>query len=40
MRYNGYLVDLDGTIYRGKEIIPAGKRFVETLQKRTFPFYL
>ena len=38
MRYNGYLVDLDGTIYRGKEIIPAGKRFVETLQKKDIPF--
>lgn len=38
MRYNGYLVDLDGTIYRGKEIIPAGKRFVETLQKKDLPF--
>lgn len=38
MRYNGYLVDLDGTIYRGKEIIPAGKRFVESLQKKDIPF--
>lgn len=38
MRYNGYLVDLDGTIYRGKEIIPAGKRFVENLQKKDIPF--
>lgn len=38
MRYNGYLVDLDGTIYRGKEIIPAGKRFVETLQQKEIPF--
>lgn len=38
MKYNGYLIDLDGTIYLGKEIIPAGKRFVETLQKKDIPF--
>lgn len=38
MKYNGYLIDLDGTIYLGTEIIPAGKRFVETLQKRDIPF--
>ncbi|MFZ2671867.1 MAG: TIGR01457 family HAD-type hydrolase, partial [Enterococcus aquimarinus] len=30
MTYNGYLIDLDGTIYLGSEIIPAGKRFVES----------
>lgn len=36
--YKGYLIDLDGTIYLGKEIIPAGKRFVEELQKRRLPF--
>ena len=29
MDYKGYLIDLDGTIYRGTEPIPAGKRFVE-----------
>ncbi len=38
MAYKGYLVDLDGTIYRGNEIIPAGKRFVERLQQASLPF--
>ena len=34
----GYLIDLDGTIYRGSEPIPAGRRFVEQLQARQIPF--
>ncbi|MDA3966285.1 TIGR01457 family HAD-type hydrolase [Enterococcus thailandicus] len=38
MSYKGYLIDLDGTIYRGTEAIPAGKRFVEELQQRELPF--
>lgn len=38
MSYKGYLIDLDGTIYLGKEIIPAGKRFVERLQQSQLPF--
>lgn len=38
MTYKGYLIDLDGTIYRGSEPIPAGKRFVEALQARKLPF--
>ncbi|AXG37388.1 TIGR01457 family HAD-type hydrolase [Enterococcus gilvus] len=36
--YKGYLIDLDGTIYRGSEPIPAGRRFVEHLQERKIPF--
>lgn len=36
--YKGYMIDLDGTIYRGKERIPAAKRFVERLQKFEIPF--
>jgi 4-nitrophenyl phosphatase len=38
MKYKGYLIDLDGTIYLGKEPIPAGKRFVEALQQKGLPF--
>ncbi|HJF19965.1 MAG TPA: TIGR01457 family HAD-type hydrolase [Enterococcus columbae] len=38
MSYKGYLIDLDGTIYRGKELIPAGKRFIERLQSQNIPF--
>lgn len=36
--YKGYLIDLDGTIYRGSEPIPTGRRFVEQLQARKIPF--
>jgi len=35
--YKGYLIDLDGTIYKGKERIPAGERFVQKLQERQIP---
>lgn len=38
MKYQGYLIDLDGTIYRGKEPIPAGRRFIEALQAQKIPF--
>ncbi|MDO4903393.1 MAG: TIGR01457 family HAD-type hydrolase [Limosilactobacillus sp.] len=30
--YQGYFIDLDGTIYRGKEKIPAAARFIKRLQ--------
>lgn len=36
--YKGYLIDLDGTIYLGKELIPAGKRFIERLQEKNIPY--
>lgn len=38
MAYKGYLIDLDGTIYLGSEPIPAGKRFVESLQEKKDSF--
>lgn len=37
MTYKGYLIDLDGTIYKGKERIPAGEAFVRELQERKIP---
>lgn len=37
-KYKGYLIDLDGTIYRGNERIPAAKRFVERLKAANIPF--
>ncbi|MDR1521894.1 MAG: TIGR01457 family HAD-type hydrolase [Streptococcaceae bacterium] len=37
-QYKGYLVDLDGTIYKGNEIILAGQRFIEELQRQNLPF--
>lgn len=38
MTYKGYLIDLDGTIYKGKERIPAGEAFVHELQRRNIPY--
>ncbi|MDG3141310.1 TIGR01457 family HAD-type hydrolase [Streptococcus suis] len=40
MPYKGYLIDLDGTIYRGKERIPAGEQFIADLQERGIPYVL
>ncbi|MEJ6400444.1 TIGR01457 family HAD-type hydrolase [Nicoliella lavandulae] len=37
-RYQGYFIDLDGTIYAGKKRIPAAKRFIERLQQAQIPF--
>lgn len=38
MVYKGFLIDLDGTIYKGKERIPAGENFIKELQKRELPY--
>lgn len=38
MGYQGYLIDLDGTIYKGTSRIPAGERFVARLQERKIPY--
>ncbi|MBP2619846.1 TIGR01457 family HAD-type hydrolase [Streptococcus panodentis] len=38
MTYKGYLIDLDGTIYKGRSRIPAGEAFVHELQKRDIPY--
>ena len=38
MKYKGYLIDLDGTIYKGKDRIPAGEAFVHELKKRDIPY--
>lgn len=40
MAYKGYLIDLDGTIYKGKSRIPAGERFIEHLQEKGIPYML
>lgn len=37
-RYKGYLLDLDGTIYRGKEAIPGAGEFVSYLKKEQIPY--
>lgn len=38
LKYQGYIIDLDGTIYLGKKQIPAGRRFIEGLQAANIPF--
>lgn len=40
MPYKGYLIDLDGTIYQGKNRIPAGERFIKHLQEKGIPYLL
>jgi NagD protein len=34
----GYLIDMDGVIYRGHELIPGADRFVQELRTRKVPF--
>ncbi|WP_041808369.1 TIGR01457 family HAD-type hydrolase [Evansella cellulosilytica] len=36
--YEGYLIDLDGTMYRGEEKIDAASRFVKNLEKKGIPY--
>lgn len=38
MTYQGYLIDLDGTMYRGDQPIPSARDFVMRLQARKIPF--
>src|SRR5439155_175778 len=35
---HGYLIDMDGVIYRGHELIPGADRFVQQLRTREIPF--
>lgn len=34
----GYLIDMDGVIYRGHEMIPGADRFIQELQSKSIPF--
>lgn len=38
MSYKGYLIDLDGTMYRGGEVIPEAIDFVKELERRELPY--
>lgn len=38
MKYEGYLIDLDGTMYRGKEQIHEAVDFVRNLEKEDIPY--
>lgn len=37
MKYEGYLIDLDGTMYRGTEPIEGAKEFIRHLQQAAIP---
>lgn len=37
-RYEGYLLDLDGTLYRGEQAIPGARHFVGQLWERGIPY--
>lgn len=34
----GYLIDMDGVIYRGSQVIPGAQRFIADLRERQIPF--
>jgi len=35
---HGYLIDMDGVVYRGSELIPGASRFISELRARDIPF--
>jgi NagD protein len=35
---HGYLIDMDGVVYRGKELVPGADHFVRQLRDRGLPF--
>ncbi|MBS9335440.1 TIGR01457 family HAD-type hydrolase [Fructobacillus sp. M1-13] len=37
-KYDAYLIDLDGTIYHGKNRIPEAKRFIDRLKQSKTPY--
>ncbi|NQD67026.1 TIGR01457 family HAD-type hydrolase [Bacillus haikouensis] len=37
-QYKGYLIDLDGTMYRGKEVIKEAGQFVQRLKDKRIPY--
>ncbi|PTM57687.1 TIGR01457 family HAD-type hydrolase [Desmospora activa] len=37
-RYRGYLIDLDGTLFRGREVIEGGLSLIMGLEKRGIPY--
>lgn len=38
MDYKGYLIDLDGTMFRGEEVIEGAKQFIDLLNDRDIPY--
>ncbi len=38
MNRPGFLIDMDGVIYRGKQLIPRADEFIHLLLERDIPF--
>src|SRR5690625_4385725 len=38
MKYEGYLIDLDGTMFRGEERIDGAKQFIDYLNAHRLPY--
>lgn len=36
--YKGYLIDLDGTVFKGKNVIPSAKQFIQKLINKKLPY--
>ncbi len=36
--YKGYLIDLDGTVFKGTSVIPSAKQFIQKLISRNLPY--
>ncbi len=38
MRFNGFMIDMDGTVYKGMDLIPGATDFIKALKDRGIPF--
>lgn len=38
MRYSGFMIDMDGTVYKGGNLIPGAIEFIDALNDRGIPF--
>lgn len=38
MRYDAFMIDMDGTVYKGNDIIPGAREFISVLRSKGIPF--
>lgn len=38
MRFTGFMIDMDGTVYKGSELIPGATDFIKALKDKGIPF--
>ena len=38
MRYSGFMIDMDGTVYKGGDLIPGAIEFISSLKTKGIPF--